>query len=58
MSKTERMRREAREVLREEARMLRASRVGVYEEDERGISALVEALFDGADLTVGLWEVE
>jgi hypothetical protein len=52
------MRREAREVLREEGRMLRVSRSGVYEEDERGISALVEALFDGADLTVGLWEVE
>jgi hypothetical protein len=59
MIKTERERREARELLRHEARMLRALRVGVYEEHERGVAALVTTLceFENADLLVG-WEVD
>ena len=51
--------RATRAMLRETTCLLRAQQAGVYEDCERGISALVlDALFDGADLTVGAWEVE
>lgn len=51
--------RATRAMLRETTSLLRAQRAGVYEDCERGISALViESLFDGADLLVGAWEVE
>ena len=48
-----------RAMLRETTSLLRAQRTGVYEDCERGISALaMDALFADADLLVGAWEVE
>jgi hypothetical protein len=51
--------RKARETLRREARMVRASMVGVYDADdnERETAMRLAAIFQTADLMVG-WEVE
>ena len=64
MNKTEvrgsRDTRKAREMLRREARMVRASMVGVYDADEdndRETAMRLAAIFQSADLMVG-WEVE
>ena len=63
MNKTEvrgsRDTRKAREMLRREARMVRASMVGVYDadENERETAMRLAVIFQSADLMVG-WEVE